>query len=95
MTSFTSRRIFAALLLGLTLAAPIAAASKPRAPSETRAEVTAASWSGLLDRLWGLFSLGEHSKCGASPDPDGRCTSQPTSGASTPSDAGALADPNG
>jgi hypothetical protein len=95
MTSFTSRRIFAALLLGLTLAAPMAAASKPRAASETRPEVAATSLSGLLDRLWGLFSLGVHRKCGAMADPNGSCTSQPTSGASTPSDAGASADPNG
>jgi len=94
MTRSSSRRKLAALLLGLSLAAPLAAASKPRAPAETGADVAAPSLWDLLDKLWEFLSPGVWSKCGASPDPDGRCTSQPAGGGSW-SKCGAMPDPNG
>lgn len=96
MTRCSGRRKIAALVLGLSLTGPLAAASNPRAPTETGAEVTAPSLWALLDKLWEFLSAGSRSKCGAMPDPNGGCASQPVSGGSSTSpDAGASADPDG
>lgn len=87
----SSRRKIAALLLGLSLAAPLASASVLRAPNEAAARVEAPSLLGWFDEVWQFLSSKLWSKCGASPDPDGACKSQPHSSGST--DAGSSAGP--
>jgi hypothetical protein len=90
MTRYSSRWKAAALLLALTLAAPLALASEPRAPTRP---VEAPSFWGLLDKIRQFLSASVWNKCGGSADPDGLYKSQPPGNGS--SKCGASADPNG
>lgn len=92
MTRYSSRWKVA-LLLALTLAAPLALAAEPRAPDETSMEVTAPSLWGLLDNIWQFLSSSVWSKCGGMADPNGLCKSQPPGNGS--SKCGGSADPFG
>lgn len=94
MTRFSSRRKIAALLLGLSLAAPLASASPPRTPSRPGPRIEALSLGGLLEEIWQFLSSGVRSKCGGSLDPSGGCASQPP-GTGSWNKCGASADPDG
>lgn len=84
MSSPSSRRRIAVLLLALVLAAPWSLAAEPRF------EQREAAWS-LFDRLWGaLTSLWSENGCTL--DPNGKCLGGNTA---PTGDEGCTVDPNG
>ena len=95
MIHSSSRRRIGAALLALALAAPLGA-SEPRAPSKMGMREAARTFWTYVDEVWRFLSPDSWSKCGASIDPSGGCTGQPSGGSSsTTPDAGGSLDPHG
>jgi hypothetical protein len=95
MIDSSNRRRIGAALLALSLAAPLGA-SEPRPPSKPGMREAARAFLSYVDEVLQFLSPRSWSKCGASADPHGGCSSQPAGGnSSTTPDAGASADPSG
>ena len=96
MSSLSFRRAAAALVLGWTLLSPWASASELRSRAAHRAGPTVTQEvRGVFGQIWGVFAS-LWSKNGASADPFGLLSSQPTTSSSAGfCDNGGSIDPDG
>ena len=95
MIDSSIRRRIGAVLLALSLAAPLGASGLRRPSKLGMSEPARSLWS-FVDQVFQFLWPDSWSKNGCSIDPSGLCNNQPAGGSSsTTPDNGGSADPNG